>query len=191
MPGVELRIDAARQPLGERRRRPAAAPARSPSTSGGKRRHRLGKVRGQRPAGLKEHLERAHEALAIARQDARRRRRIDPLHHAPEKLARRGGPAIALEPLRGARRPCPDPETARASARDSRSPVPPTRIGTRPRAWMSAITRRRVARVIGRRVFVRRIDDVDQMMRDAALLRRAAPCRCRCRSRDTPPSSRS
>ena len=60
-----------------------------------------------------------------------------------------------------------------------------------PRAWMSRIDRRRVARVLRGGVLLGRIGDVDQVMRDAALLRDRAPCRCRCRSRDRRRSSRS
>ena len=48
--------------------------------------------------------------------------------------------------------------------------MPPTRIGRRAARVDVADRRRRIARVLRRRVLVRRLDDVDQVMRDAALL---------------------
>ena len=126
-------------------------------------------MRGQRPAGQEVHLERAHEPLQIARLDPRRRladrraRSIRCRHVDAAPLGDR------LEP-RAQRRVAPGPgkQAARqravveaGAADENRQPA--ARVDV-------ADHRRRVARVLRRGVLVGRIDDVDQVMRDAAPL---------------------
>ena len=71
-----------------------------------------------------------------------------------------------LEP-RAERRVAAGPGKEPARQRAIVEPVPPTRIGSRPRAVMSRIDGGRLARVARRRVLLGRIRDVDHVMRNA------------------------
>ncbi len=129
------------------------------------------------------------EPLAIARLNAIGRRRIDAPHHPPEKLdaAPRRDAFEALAQLvvlaRSRKQAARQGAEVEAGAADE---------NRRPAARLDVANRRRgVTSVVGRRVFARRLDDVDQVMRDAAPIGAAAPCRSRCRSRDRRRSNRS
>ena len=92
---------------------------------------------------------------------------IDASEHAVQERRRPRRSAIDVEPLRAARRRFPAPETGPGSARGSRSQSRRRRTAAR-RARASHGSPRRVPRILGRRVLVGRIGDVDEVMRDAA-----------------------
>ena len=118
----ELLVDAAGDALGRHARPASAAPAATTSYVRQAASACPAKCAVSGPPGQEEHLERPHEALPVARLDARRRRGIDAAAACGAGTRRRGGAAIALEPARAARRRARARETGRASARGSRSP---------------------------------------------------------------------
>ena len=131
-------------------------------------RGRFREVGRQRTTREEVDLQRAHEPLAIARQDARARRWIDALHHAVRKATpRRSDTPSSLARSAGS---APGPGTGprvNAGSR-ARSRPPPAAHGGDPgspgsRAWH--------LRVAGRRVDLGRLGYVDQMVRNPATLR--------------------
>ena len=133
-----------------------------------KRRPRLGEMRGQRPAREEVDLERANQAQPVAGLDAQRRLRIDTPHHPPQTLdsaARRDG----LQP-RPQRRVLAGPGKQPSRQRPIVEPGPADQ--NRHAAARQDVADRggRVARVVGGAVFGGRLDDVDEMVRDAALI---------------------
>ena len=134
----------------------------------GQRRPRRGKVRRQGLAGEDPHLERPDEALLVARHDAVGRRRVHALQHAVQ----------VLDPARP--RPRVQPGAHRVVAARAIEEALDQRAEVEARAADEdgqATTRgdvadagRRVAGELRGRVDVGRIDDVDQVVRDATLL---------------------
>jgi hypothetical protein len=129
-----------------------------------KRRSGVHEMRGQRPTCEKEHFQSPDDPFLIARLDARRGCRIDPLQQAMKR-----GDAAALG----------DPFQPRAQGRVAPGP------GKQPSRERSEVETRstddegqvalavnladdcgRVLRVLGGGVFGRRFDDVDEMMRN-------------------------
>ncbi len=155
----------------------------------GDQRRCLGEMRRQRLAGCEIHLERAHQPFAISRHDSRGRLGIDPLQHAMQAFGALsiGHPVEARsQALVSAR----TRETARGSARGSRN---------RCLRRESAVSRGRGCRESRvrrpRRIAPRCRPRSDRRCRsgDAGCLAapRSTACRCRYRSPDRPPSSRS
>ena len=122
-------------------------------------------MRRQRPAREKEHFERADDALQIARLDARGRRRVDAAQHAVQRR-NAAPPGNRLEaPAQGGVATRSGKQAARERAIVEPGPAHDHR---QPAATVNVANgRRRVACVVGRRVLLGRLGDVDEMMGDA------------------------
>ena len=135
-------------------RAPAAA-------AGGRRLSALAVESRDRPAGLAEHLQRALDALRIGggRRAAVGGRRAPAPHAAP---------ASRWRPRRRARRARASASGIVVEASNSAlkySIVPPTSSGSRPRARISAMSRVRRRRTLTPPSGLRRVEDVDQVVR--------------------------
>ena len=188
-PAVELRVDAARDPLGGQLRRDAQRDRDDVVL--GQRRRGLGEVR-RSAAGRSAGRPRARESAASRSRGwmraadggidtSRSSGAAAPAHAASAMRSRRARSAAS--------RAGPGKEPARqravveaGSADEDRQPAARGDVANRGRG---------LARIPRRRVSSSRIGDVDEVVGDAAAARRAAPCPCRCRSRGRPRSNRS